>query len=109
MARITTEDCIGENKCPNPFSLVVLAAKRARHLSNGLANPKVDVNEAGHNEKPTVVALREIAAGLMNEEVFEAEQQRIDELEDANHYSYNRYAEMDNDNAIGRELPGTLP
>jgi len=63
MARITIEDCL--KKIPNQFDLVLTAAKRARRLANG-AEPLVDVE----NDKPTVIALREIAAGLINDEIL---------------------------------------
>lgn len=56
MARITVEDCI--DHADNRFALVILAAKRARHLTNG-ARPVIDVSK----NKPAVMALREIAAG----------------------------------------------
>ena len=56
MARITVEDCL--QNVGNLFQLVLLAAKRARRLANG-AEPTVP----WENDKPTVVALREIAAG----------------------------------------------
>ena len=56
MARITVEDCL--QTVDNLFDLVMLAAKRARQLANG-AEARVD----WQNDKPTVVALREIAAG----------------------------------------------
>lgn len=57
MARITVEDCLKNVK--NRFELVILAAKRARQLSRGSVNPTVP----WENDKPTVVALREIANG----------------------------------------------
>lgn len=57
MARITVEDCLQNVK--NRFELVLLAAKRARQLMRGSAEPTV----AWENDKPTVVALREIANG----------------------------------------------
>jgi len=57
VARITVEDCLKNVK--NRFELVLIAAKRARQLMRGTADPKV----AWDNDKPTVVALREIAAG----------------------------------------------
>jgi DNA-directed RNA polymerase subunit omega len=57
MARITVEDCL--EKVPNRFELVLLAAKRARQLMRGSVDPTV----AWENDKPTVVALREIANG----------------------------------------------
>ena len=56
MARITVEDCL--HNVDNLFDLVLLAAKRARRLVNG-AEARVD----WENDKPTVVALREIAEG----------------------------------------------
>ena len=56
MARITVEDCL--QSVDNLFDLVLLAAKRARQLANG-AEARVE----WENDKPTVVALREIASG----------------------------------------------
>ncbi|MEE9492764.1 MAG: DNA-directed RNA polymerase subunit omega [Gammaproteobacteria bacterium] len=53
MARITVEDCL--DKVDNRFHLVMVASKRARQLANGV-EPFVD----WENDKPTVVALREI-------------------------------------------------
>ena len=55
MARITVEDCI--EKVDNRFELVLLATKRARQIARG-ATPRLE----GENDKPTVIALREIAA-----------------------------------------------
>jgi DNA-directed RNA polymerase subunit omega len=57
MARVTVEDCLQNVK--NRFELVMIAAKRARQLMRGSSEPKV----AWENDKPTVVALREIAMG----------------------------------------------
>ena len=57
MARITVEDCI--DKITNHFDLTMTAARRARQLENG-TQPLVDDIR---NDKPTVTALREIAAG----------------------------------------------
>lgn len=57
MARVTVEDCLKNVK--NRFELVIVAAQRARQLMRG-KEPKV----AWDNDKPTVVALREIAAGF---------------------------------------------
>lgn len=59
MARVTVEDCLPYVE--NNFELVLKAAKRARDISHG-AQPLID--EEG--DKPTVIALREIAAGLLN-------------------------------------------
>lgn len=52
---------------PNHFKLILVASRRARQLQDGAA-PKVE--DAG-NEKPNIVALREIAAGVVNEEVLD--------------------------------------
>ena len=59
MARVTVEDCL--DKIPNRFDLVVLAARRARDITLGRA-PFVE----RENDKPTVIALREIAEGLID-------------------------------------------
>jgi len=56
MARITVEDCL--EKVDNRFELVLTGARRARQIANG-ADPMVD----RENDKPTVIALREIADG----------------------------------------------
>ncbi len=56
MARITVEDCL-EN-IGNIFEMVLVAAKRARRVAHG-AEPMVELE----NDKPTIIALREIAAG----------------------------------------------
>ena len=56
MARVTVEDCL--DKVDNRFDLVLAAAKRARDLTRG-AEPRVPLE----NDKPTVLALREIADG----------------------------------------------
>ena len=65
MARITVEDCL--ERVDNRFDLVLLATKRARQLVRG-ADPKVQ----WENDKPTVVALREIADGLVTAETVAA-------------------------------------
>ena len=64
MARITVQDCL--QNVDNLFDMVMIAAKRARRLANG-AEPLVE----RENDKPTVIALREIAAGLINEEILQ--------------------------------------
>ena len=75
MARITVEDC--SEKIPNMFQLVLVASKRARQLANG-AEPMVD----WENDKPTVVALREIAEGYVTESVLTERDQPIEDLID---------------------------
>lgn len=64
MARITVEDCI--TRIPNHFNLTLAAAYRARQLANG-SMPLVDDIR---NNKSTVTALREIAAGQIGEEIL---------------------------------------
>jgi DNA-directed RNA polymerase subunit omega len=75
MARVTVEDCLG--KVDNRFQLVLVATKRARQLSRG-AQPFVE----WENDKPTVVALREIAEdyvtpGILDEKPEEPVEQDI--------------------------------
>ena len=81
MARITVEDCM--DHVDNLFELVLTASKRARQIANG-ADPLVE----WENDKPTVVALREIADGVITadvledtpEEEIEAEPESLEEL-----------------------------
>lgn len=73
MARITVEDCL--EKVPNMFQLVLVAAKRARQLANG-AHPMVD----WENDKPTVVALREIAEGYITEEILTQRDKPVEDI-----------------------------
>lgn len=72
MARITVEDCLAH--VDNRFDLVLLATKRARQLANG-----VEPTLPWHKDKPTVMALREIAEGRITTEVVQAAQRHIDE------------------------------
>jgi DNA-directed RNA polymerase subunit omega len=73
MARITVEDCL--EKIPNLFQLVLVAAKRARQLANG-AHAMVD----WENDKPTVVALREVAEGHVNEDILLQRDKPVEDL-----------------------------
>jgi DNA-directed RNA polymerase subunit omega len=74
MARITVEDCL--NRIDNRFEMVLTATKRARQIANG-AEPMVEEE----NDKPTVIALREIAAGLVDPERVEVLQAEIEAAE----------------------------
>jgi DNA-directed RNA polymerase subunit omega len=74
MARLTVEDCL--DHVENRFALVLLATRRARQLAMG-ADPLLPVD----NDKPTVLALREIADNLINEEVLNGAVIRQDEVE----------------------------
>jgi len=67
MARVTVEDCL-EN-VENRFELVMVASKRARQLATGGKDPLVQEE----SDKPTVIALREIAEGLITSEILERE------------------------------------
>ncbi|PIQ37692.1 MAG: DNA-directed RNA polymerase subunit omega [Lysobacterales bacterium CG17_big_fil_post_rev_8_21_14_2_50_64_11] len=77
MARITVEDCLAV--VDNRFDLVLMASKRARQLAGG-AEPQVD--NADDDDKPTVLALREIAARKVDsaliETVEKAERERAE-------------------------------
>ncbi|MBQ4837544.1 MULTISPECIES: DNA-directed RNA polymerase subunit omega [Pseudoalteromonas] len=59
MARVTVEDAV--DKIGNRFDLILVAARRARQISVGGKDPMVDAE----NDKPTVIALREIEEGLV--------------------------------------------
>jgi len=70
MARVTVEDCL--TNVDNRFTLVLVASKRAHLLEMGAADPLVTPD----NDKPTVIALREIASG------HDITQTRTDHVED---------------------------
>lgn len=74
MARVTVEDCL-ENM-DNRFQLVMVASKRARQLANGS-----DARLEWENDKPTVMALREIADGLVSKDILSESDmpQRVEE------------------------------
>ena len=65
MARVTVEDCL-EN-VDNRFELVMVSSKRARQIATGGKEAMVDIE----NDKPTVLALREIAEGLVGPAILE--------------------------------------
>ncbi len=72
MARITVEDCLAH--VDNRFDLVLLATKRARQLAHGV-EPTLPLE----NDKPTVMALREIAAGNISNAMVQEAQREMDE------------------------------
>ena len=78
MARITVEDCL--DKVDNRFELVMVSSKRARQIQTGGKDPMVSVD----NDKPTVIALREIADGhvVELEEVEEELAEAVAEQQD---------------------------
>lgn len=75
MARITVEDCL--DNVENRFELVMLATKRARQLATGGKDPLIKED----SDKATVLALREIAEGLITNDIFEARPVEEEELE----------------------------
>jgi DNA-directed RNA polymerase subunit omega len=64
MARVTVEDCL--EHVDNRFELVMVSSKRARQLATGGKDPMVPVE----NDKPTVLALREIAGGFIDASIL---------------------------------------
>ena len=66
MARITVEDCL--KRIPNRFQLTLAATYRARQITIG-SSPQLELDKSD-KDKPTVVALREIAAGKVGLEVL---------------------------------------
>lgn len=68
MARVTVEDCL--EKVENRFALVLIAAERAHNIEMGAADALVPLD----NDKPTVIALREIAAGFDIKKINAGEQ-----------------------------------
>ena len=69
MARVTVEDCL-ENVA-NRFELVMVASKRARQLATGGKDPMVQEE----SDKPTVIALREIADGFVTPDILNREEE----------------------------------
>ena len=93
MARVTVEDCL--SAVDNRFDLVLVASRRARQIAMG-AHPLVDPE----NDKPTVVALREIAAGLMNLEILDeidAKERAAEEYEMAAEFAEQHVASPERD------------
>lgn len=68
MARVTVQDAV--EKIGNRFDLILTAARRARQLELHQNEPLVPED----NDKPTVIALREIEKGLINQEIMDAKE-----------------------------------
>lgn len=81
MARITVEDCL--DHVDNRFDLVMLASRRARALRNYNTEALVDEE----NDKPTVIALREIAKGVISHELLDSQEVKPDDEEVATDFS----------------------
>ena len=76
MARITVEDCL--EKVDNRFQLVLIAAKRARQIAAGSA-----ILVAEENDKPTVLALREVADGKIDSGILDEEPDDMQDEEES--------------------------
>lgn len=74
MARVTVQDAV--EKVGNRFDLVLLAAKRARQIATGGKDAKVELD----NDKPTVIALREIESGQVDAKFVEDEDKRLQQV-----------------------------
>jgi DNA-directed RNA polymerase subunit omega len=70
MARVTVEDAV--KQVGNRFDLVLIAARRARQISVNGCDPLVELE----NDKPTVIAIREIEEGLISEEFMDKQDQK---------------------------------
>ena len=78
MARITVEDCL--KRIENRFELVMIASRRARQMATGGRDALLEEQ----SDKPTVIALREIEEGLVNQDFFqEAPEVALDEMMEA--------------------------
>jgi DNA-directed RNA polymerase, omega subunit len=81
MARVTVQDAV--EKIGNRFDLILTAARRARQLQLNQTAPLVPED----NDKPTVIALREIEKGLINQDIMDAqefqEMAKVQETEEA--------------------------
>lgn len=81
MARVTVQDAV--EKIGNRFDLILTAARRARQLQLNQSAPLVPED----NDKPTVIALREIEKGLINQDIIDAqefqEMAKVQETEEA--------------------------
>ena len=76
MARITVEDCL--EKVESRFDLVLKAADRARDLISTSAEPLIETE----NDKPTIIALREIAEGVLDEDYVPPSREEEDDTDE---------------------------
>ena len=93
MARVTVEDCL--DKVENRFELVLVAAKRAHQLSSGGYRTTLDAGK----DKPTVLALREIEAGLIDASILTEEYAMEEELN-----AQDKLSELAKMNEVAEEL-----
>jgi len=100
MARITVEDCL--DNVDNRFQLVLVATRRARQLALG-SEPLVETE----NDKPTVLALREIADGLVTRDILDEEPLQIEAEEQPESEEQARTDDLDAQIAAALE-PGEM-
>ena len=93
MARVTVEECL--DKVESRFELVLVAAKRAHQLNSGSYKSTLDVGK----DKPTVLALREIEAGLINASILTEEYAMEEELN-----AHDKLAQEAKVNEVAAEL-----
>ncbi|MCU6668344.1 MAG: DNA-directed RNA polymerase subunit omega [Leclercia sp.] len=77
MARVTVQDAV--EKIGNRFDLVLVAARRARQLQSGGKDPLVPEE----NDKTTVIALREIEEGLINNQILDVRERQEQQEQEA--------------------------
>ncbi len=77
MARVTVEDAV--EKVGNRFDLILVASRRARQIASEGKDPLVEID----NDKPTVIALREIEEGLMSAEIMDEQERRETQEQEA--------------------------
>ena len=77
MARVTVQDAV--EKIGNRFDLVLVAARRARQMQVGGKDPLVPEE----NDKPTVIALREIEEGLINNQILDVRERQEQQEQEA--------------------------
>lgn len=77
MARVTVQDAV--EKIGNRFDLVLVAARRARQMQSGGKDPLV----AEENDKTTVIALREIEEGLINNQILDVRDRQEQQEQEA--------------------------
>lgn len=77
MARVTVQDAV--EKIGNRFDLVLVAARRARQMQVGGKDPLVPEE----NDKTTVIALREIEEGLINNQILDVRERQEQQEQEA--------------------------
>lgn len=98
MARVTVEDCL--QKVDNRFKLIILASRRARQLALTATDPLVPAE----NDKCTVVALREIAAGLIDDHVMDLLDKQLNPETEVSEFTSGDVIEKSSVNEVNNSL-----